>query len=112
MDLFNKNKLIKNLQEINVHNTNVIAMQDRIIKSLEDEITSKRKENEKLIDWIMSILKEFGTMDVKDDMSHVAIPVKRKVESVYSMSEGMGTLETINIPSITIEKVVYHRNDK
>lgn len=103
MDLFNKKKINKLQKELN-HKDNLIEMQDRITKSLEDELSSRRLENEKLIDWIMNILKELGTIDAGNN-SNFVIPVNRKIESVYSVVEGMGTMETIHIPAITISKM-------
>ncbi len=44
-------------------------------------------ENKKLIEWIMNILKEFGTTEARDN-NHIEIPVHRTVGHFYDYPKG------------------------
>lgn len=109
-DLFNKKKIKKLEHEIE-HQYKLLEAKNVTINKLESEIASRRFENEKLINWIMNILQQFGTVDA-GGMQHIQIPVNKSSEPIYSGREGMGIMEEIHIPSITVAKARYHRDDK
>ena len=113
MDLFNKRK-VKELEERIIYLSNEIdgymkneRHWSRQIESLEKISTNTMEENQKLIKWIMNILKEFGTVEI-GDRQHVEIPIHRTcIKAHYDNIEDMyiGTRERIEIPSITIMKM-------
>ena len=112
MDLFNKRK-VKELEERIKYLSNEIdgymkneRHWSRQIESLEKISTNTMEENQKLIKWIMNILKEFGTVEI-GDRQHVEIPIHRtSIKAHYDNIEDMyiSTRERIEIPSITIIK--------
>lgn len=110
LDLFNKKKIKKLEHEIE-HQYKLLEAKNVTINKLESEISSRRFENEKLINWIMNILQQFGTIDA-GGVQHIQIPVNKNAEPVYGRGAGMGVMEEIHIPSITVAKVRYHRDDK
>ena len=110
LDLFNKKKVSKLENEID-HQYKLLEAKNVTINKLESEVASRRLENEKLVNWIMNILQQFGTTDARG-MQHVRIPVNKNFEPVYSVREGMRTVEEIHIPSITVAKVRCHIDDK
>lgn len=64
------------------------------------------QENQRLLDWVMNILKEFGTVEI-GDIQHIEIPIhKQNICSVYDRNYmGVFEKERIEIPSITIVKM-------
>lgn len=112
MDLFNKRK-VKELEERIKYLSNEIdgymkneRHWSKQIESLEKISTNTMEENQKLIKWIMNILKEFGTVEI-GDRQHVEIPIHRtSIKAHYDNIEDMyiSTRERIEIPSITIIK--------
>lgn len=114
MDIFNK-KLLKEKEEINEAQRRRINDKNNEINDLkkqrdylEKQNTKMIEENQKLISWIMNILNEFGTMEVRDRRG-VSIPVyisKRKNVTAYdSQYLGIFEKERITIPEITIIKM-------
>lgn len=113
MDLFNKNKVKKLKEEIKYLSNEIEGYMknerhwSRQIDNLEKISTNTMEENQKLIKWIMNILKEFGTVEI-GDRQHVEIPIhKTSIKAHYDNIEDMyiSTTERIEIPSITIVKM-------
>ena len=113
MDLFNKRK-VKELEERIEYLSNEIdgymkneRHWSKQIESFEKISNNTMEENQKLIKWIMNILKEFGTVEI-GDRQHVEIPIHRtSIKAHYDNIEDMyiSTRERIEIPSITIVKI-------
>lgn len=113
MDLFNKRK-VKELEERIKYLSNEIdgymkneRHWSRQIESLEKISNNTMEENQKLIKWIMNILKEFGTVEI-GDRQHIEIPIHRtSIKAHYDNIKDMyiSTRERIEIPSITIVKM-------
>lgn len=112
LDLFNKKK-IKELEQENyelhsdiegyIKNERIWSKQ---IDNLEKALTNTMQENQRLIDWVMNILKEFGTVEI-GDRQHIEIPIhKQNICSAYDRNYmGVFEKERIEIPSITIVKM-------
>ena len=112
LDLFNKKK-IKKLEQENyelhsdiegyIKNERIWSKQ---IDNLEKALTNTMQENQRLLDWVMNILKEFGTVEI-GDRQHIEIPIhKQNICSVYDKNYmGVFEKERIEIPSITIVKM-------
>lgn len=112
LDLFNKKK-IKELEQENyelhsdiegyIKNERIWSKQ---IDNLEKALTNTMQENQRLIDWVMNILKEFGTVEI-GDRQHIEIPIhKQNICSAYDRNYmGVFEKERIAIPSITIVKM-------
>lgn len=117
LDLFNKKK-IKKLEQENyelhsdiegyIKNERIWSKQ---IDNLEKALTNTMQENQRLLDWVMNILKEFGTVEI-GDRQHIEIPIhKQNICSVYDRNYmGVFEKERIEIPSITIVKMGYEEN--
>lgn len=112
MDLFNKRK-VKELEERIKYLSNEIdgymkneRHWSKQIESFEKISTNTMEENQKLIKWIMNILKEFGTVEI-GDRQHIEIPIhKQNICSAYDRNYmGVFEKERIEIPSITIVKM-------
>lgn len=115
MDLFNKNKVKKLKEEIKYLNNEIDGYMknerhwSRQIESLEKISTKTMEENQKLINWVVNILKEFGTSEVRE--KHISIPVYKNERrpAFYTEDDIDKTFcvkkEYIEIPSITIIKM-------
>lgn len=71
-------------------------------KNLSSALETEINENKKLNEWVIKILKEFGTTTVKE--KHVAIPVIKNTSWVTMQENGLIKDEVIEIPSITIHR--------
>lgn len=83
-----------------------------IVRQLQNKIRYDdylKKENEKLIEWVQSILEQFGTFDI-NSRERIQIPIMRKIDNY---SDGLHnepiTTETIVIPEISISKMSYRK---
>lgn len=112
LDLFNKKKIKKLEQEVYSLNNDIEGYiknernWSKQIDNMEKISTKTMEENQKLIKWIMNILKEFGTVEI-GDRQHVEIPIHRtSIKAHYDNIEDgyISTRERIEIPSITIVK--------
>lgn len=112
MDIFNK-KLLKEKEEINEAQRRRINDKNNEINDLKkhrDYLEKQNKkmieENQKLISWIMNILNEFGTMEVRN-RENISIPVYREKNIRAFDREYLGIFEKerITIPEITIIKM-------
>ena len=112
LDLFNKKKIKELKQEIyELHNDIEGYIKNeqiwsKRIDNLEKIATNTMQENQRLIDWIMNILKEFGTVEI-GDKQHIEIPIhKQNICSAYHRNYmGVFEKERIEIPSITLVKM-------
>ena len=62
-------------------------------------------ENQKMVEWIYKILKEFGTCDVREQ--HIQIPIMKEI-NYKAYNEGFDFInreERITIPTITLVKM-------
>ena len=113
MDLFNKRKVrqlkdkIISLEKALEEEKHNVAMNDGIKKRIEHSENYVIKENQKLIDWIRSILENFGTFDV-NERREVHIPVYQKIEAIpfHNLQEEIPRTaeEVIVIPEIVIHR--------
>ena len=108
--MFN-NKKIKKLKE------DIKKCQD-LCQIQSEENLSLSNQNEKLVEWVQAILKEFGTTPVREP--HVTIPVIRNDDIEETMNLYAGDIDKpyykydfkttcIHIPSITIYKRVNNK---
>lgn len=110
MDLFNKKK-VKNLErELIIVRQELERNKGELIVYKNDEsmYSNLIKENQKLITWIESILKEFGTVETRE--SHVSIPIyKNEHKPIFYTEDDIEPFfkerEYIEIPAITIVKM-------
>ena len=113
MDIFNK-KLLKEKEEvlegyrrrINDKNNEINDLKKQR-DHLEKSKTKLIEENQKLISWIMNILNEFGTMEVRD-RSSIRIPVYQHKDVIRTYDRGYLDVferERVTIPEITIIKM-------
>lgn len=110
MGLFKKKKIRRLLDELEDRNNDLIK-EKAVTKKLNERIDNLEKitsttmeENQKLIKWIENILREFGTVEAREN--HVSIPIYKK--PVYFSSHNTEFLqerEHIEIPAITIIKM-------
>ena len=115
MDLFKKKKIRRLLDELEDRNNDLIK-EKVVTKKLNERIDNLEKitnttmeENQKLIKWIENILKEFGTVEAREN--HVSIPIyKRQGRPVFYTEDDIDKTfscerQYIEIPSITIVKM-------
>jgi hypothetical protein len=80
-----------------------------IIEELQNKIKYDdylKEENRKMITWIKQILKEFGTMEVRN-RDRIQIPIMKRKEVYYGDNNFRAPAETIIIPEIIISKTEY-----
>ena len=104
-----KKELIRQLNDINDEKTELKLRYD-CLKSDRVNTETVLKQNNKLIDWIERILKEFGTINVSTN-NPVRIPIISSKESAYMASSWPSSYkeEYIVIPQIEIVKRKYER---
>ena len=108
IDLFNKKKIkeledkIKNQKEAIYDYKKHIENTDKLNKDLSKILNMQLEENKKLNEWIITILKEFGTTNVREE--HIQIPVIENSATYTSMLCGTVKEKRIEIPSITLIK--------
>lgn len=98
----NKNKC--NVDRINDYKVQISELRKKV-NYFEKTQSQLYAENQKLTNWVINILKEFGTCEI-GDRQHVEIPVHSKIRCAYNTGY-MEVLEKerIEIPSITIVKL-------
>lgn len=107
IDIFNKRKIkelenkIQNQKKAIYDYKRYIDDTNKLNKNLSESLNKELEQNKKLCDWIINILKEFGTTDVTE--RHVNIPVINN-DTTYTMRYGTIKEKRIEIPSITIIK--------
>ena len=107
MDLFNKKKIKEQEKLIK----DLTSHAEFLASKIESETGFKEyleNENKKLLEWIESILKEFGTFNVRE--RRVNIPIyKNTVEVEPYDAETVGTIKeaVIVIPEIVIHKRLF-----
>ena len=106
-----KKELIRQLNDINDEKTELKLRYD-CLKSDRVNTETVLKQNNKLIDWIEKILKEFGTINVSTN-NPVKIPIISSKESAYMASSWPSSYkeEYIVIPQIEIVKRKYERTN-
>ena len=106
-----KKELIRQLNDINDEKTELKLRYD-CLKSDRVNTETLLKQNNKLIDWIEKILKEFGTINVSTN-NPVRIPMISSKESGYIASSWSSSYkeEYIVIPQIEIVKRKYERTN-
>lgn len=106
-----KKELIRQLNDVNDEKTELKLRYD-CLKSDRVNTETVLKQNNKLIDWIERILKEFGTINVSTNNS-VKIPIISSKESAYMASSWPSSYkeEYIVIPQIEIIKRKYERTN-
>ena len=106
-----KKELIRQLNDINDEKTELKLRYD-CLKSDRVNTETVLKQNNKLIDWIERILKEFGTINVSTN-NPVKIPIISSKESAYMTSIWPSSYkeEYIVIPQIEIIKRKYERTN-
>lgn len=103
-----KKELIRQLNDINDEKTDLKLRYD-CLKSDRVNTETVLKQNNKLIDWIEKILKEFGTMEVqKENQVRIPIMINRRSSCLYDYSYKE---EYVIIPQIKIVKRKYERID-
>ena len=107
-----KKELIRQLNDINDEKTDLKLRYD-CLKSDKVNTETVLKQNNKLIDWIERILKEFGTINVSTN-NPVRIPIISSKESAYMASSWPSSYkeEYIVIPQIEIVKRKYERTNQ
>ena len=107
-----KKELIRQLNDINDEKTELKLRYD-CLKSDKVNTETVLKQNNKLIDWIERILKEFGTINVSTN-NPVRIPIISSKESAYMASSWPSSYkeEYIVIPQIEIIKRKYERTNQ
>ena len=107
-----KKELIRQLNDINDEKTELKLRYD-CLKSDKVNTETVLKQNNKLIDWIEKILKEFGTINVSTN-NPVRIPIISSKESAYMASGWPSSYkeEYIVIPQIEIIKRKYERTNQ
>ena len=107
-----KKELIRQLNDINDEKTELKLRYD-CLKSDKVNTETVLKQNNKLIDWIERILKEFGTINVSTN-NQVRIPIISSKESAYMASSWPSSYkeEYIVIPQIEIIKRKYERTNQ
>ena len=115
MDIFNIKK-IKELEEKINNQEEKINNQKKAINDYKNHIADTKKlnidlskslniqleENKKLNEWVITILKEFGTTNVRE--KHVQIPMIDYGTTYTSMLSGTVKEKRIEIPAITLIK--------
>lgn len=103
--------LIRQLNDINDEKTELKLRYD-CLKSDRVNTEIVLKQNNKLINWIEKILKEFGTINVSTN-NPVRIPIISSKESAYMASSWPSSYkeEYIVIPQIEIVKRKYERTN-
>ena len=106
-----KKELIRQLNDINDEKTELKLRYD-CLKSDRVNTETVLEQNNKLIDWIERILKEFGTISVSTN-NPVRIPIISSRESAYMASSWPSSYkeEYIVIPQIEIVKRKYERTN-
>ena len=99
MDLFNRKKVAELIRE----KYELIQYNESVVKTFREELEESRKENEKLTNWIITILKEIGIKNTADANS-VKIPYTSKIELYYGFDTRNVCEETIQLPAITLRK--------
>ena len=104
-----KKELIRQLNCISDEKTE-LELKYNCLKSDRVNTETVLKQNNKLIDWIERILKEFGTINVSTN-NPVRIPIISSKESAYMASSWPSSYkkEYIVIPQIEIVKRKYER---
>ncbi len=108
MDIFNRKKVKKLEEKINNQKKAIydykrnIEDTNKLNKDLSKSLNMQLEQNKKLIEWVITILKEFGTTDARGP--HIQIPVINKEVMYNSMLSGTVKEKRIEIPSITIIK--------
>ena len=107
-----KKELISQLNDINDEKTELKLRYD-CLKSDRVNTETVLEQNNKLIDWIERILKEFGTINVSTN-NPVRIPIISSKESAYMASSWPSSYkeEYIVIPQIEIIKRKYERTNQ
>ena len=108
IDIFNKRKIkelenkIQNQKKAIYDYKRHIDDTNKLNKNLSESLNKELEQNKKLCDWIINILKEFGTTDVRE--KHINIPVINNGTTYTMLYEGTIKEKRIEIPSITIIK--------
>lgn len=108
MNIFNRKKIKELEEKINNQKKAIydykkhIEDTNKLNKDLSNSLNMQLEQNEKLIEWVITILKEFGTTDVREP--HIQIPVINNGVTYNSMLCGTVKEKRIEIPSITIIK--------
>lgn len=108
LDIFNKRKIkelenkIQNQEKAIYDYKRHIDDTNKLNKNLSESLNMQLEENKKLNEWIITILKEFGTTNVREE--HIQIPVIENSATYTSMLCGTVKEKRIEIPSITIIK--------
>jgi len=108
MNIFNRKKVKELEEKINNQKKAIydykkhIEDTNKLNKDLSNSLNMQLEENKKLIEWVITILKEFGTIDVREP--HIQIPVINNGVTYNSMLCGTVKEKRIEIPSITIVK--------
>ena len=113
MDLFNRKKVkdlereILNVREVFERDRGELIAYKKMANGSEKTISQLFDENQKLIKWIENILREFGTIDAREQ--HISIPIYKNHKPTsfgsYNDGEFIREREYIEIPSITIIKM-------
>ena len=110
MDLFNKKEIKELKKQINNLET-IIRNNEAYTSSLEKKLQRKdncqsylMSENKKLIEWIKSILKEFGTLNVRE--RRVQIPIYKNEAKRCDMGMDTSPVGTIEEEIIVIPEIV------
>lgn len=103
-----KKELVRQLNDINDEKTELKLRYD-CLKSDKVNTETVLKQNNKLIDWIEKILKEFGTMEVqKENQVRIPIMINERSSCLYDYSYKE---DYIIIPQIEIIKRTYERKN-
>lgn len=108
IDLFRNKKIkeledkIKNQKQAIYDYKKHIEDTNKLNKDLSKSLNMQLEENKKLVEWVITILKEFGTTSVREE--HIHIPVIENETTYNSMLCGAVKEKRIEIPSITLIK--------
>lgn len=108
IDIFNKKKIkeledkIKNQKQAIYDYKRHVEDTNKLNKDLSRSLNMQLEQNKKLNEWIINILKEFGTTNVREE--HIQIPVINNGTTYKSMLCGTFKEKRIEIPAITIIK--------
>ena len=99
-----KHKNNCNVDRINDYKNQIYDLKARI-NYFEKQQSNLYKQNQELTDWVIKILKEFGTCDTREQ--HVQIPIMREIgHRAYNRDFNfINKEERITIPSITLIKL-------
>ena len=108
MDVFNRKKVKELEEKINNQKKAIndyklhIEDTNKLNKDLSNSLNMQLEQNKKLIEWVITILKEFGTTEVRGH--HVQIPIITNELTYNSAVWDTVKEKRIEIPSITIIK--------